>query len=70
MGVAVQGQLVLGGVEGCAGGGRESTEGTLRKRDGKGGVRGQVEDGIAFAPIPIASRVRIHNACLLWGNTG
>lgn len=53
LGLAVQGELVLGGVERSAGSGGESAEGTLRKGDGEGRIRREVENSIALAPVPI-----------------
>lgn len=52
LGLAVQGELVLGGVERSAGSGGERAEGTLRKGDGERGVGRKVENSIALAPVP------------------
>ena len=51
--LAIEGKVV--GFEGCrAGGGGVRAEVVLGEGDGEGGVGGEVEDGVAFAPVSAA----------------
>ena len=60
LGLVVEGEGV--GLEGGrAGGGGVGAEVVLGEGDGEGGVGGEVEDGVAFAPVSgpkVSSRVR------------